>query len=216
MWANAQRDGRPAEHRWRPLFNAAKFGWRSLPECRKVALPTRETRWNYLGCPKLAKRSQPLVDRSSPYCEDMWRRHCCLTSFFSRSTICALVAKIWPDKVARWRTDGLFFAIFWVQHFQRAACTMIPDLHSKFALGPHYVSKYGRHPFCDRWDFARKKKKKERNRTKLEMWANAQRDGRPAKYIWHHLFNTAVWLTPITTCSSNLDECVASTHNWVT
>jgi len=26
MWANAQHDGRPAEHRWRPLFNAAKFG----------------------------------------------------------------------------------------------------------------------------------------------------------------------------------------------
>jgi len=25
MWANAQLDGRPAEHRWRPLFNAAKF-----------------------------------------------------------------------------------------------------------------------------------------------------------------------------------------------
>ena len=30
MWANAQPDGRPAEHRWRPLFNAAKFGWRPL------------------------------------------------------------------------------------------------------------------------------------------------------------------------------------------
>ena len=26
MWANAQSDGRPAEHRQRPLFNAAKFG----------------------------------------------------------------------------------------------------------------------------------------------------------------------------------------------
>jgi len=26
MCANAQRDGRPAEYRWRPLFNAAKFG----------------------------------------------------------------------------------------------------------------------------------------------------------------------------------------------
>jgi len=25
LWANAQRDGRPAEHSWRPLFNAAKF-----------------------------------------------------------------------------------------------------------------------------------------------------------------------------------------------
>ena len=26
MWANAPPDGRPAKHRWRPLFNAAKFG----------------------------------------------------------------------------------------------------------------------------------------------------------------------------------------------
>jgi len=26
MWANAQRDGRPAEYRWRRLFNAARFG----------------------------------------------------------------------------------------------------------------------------------------------------------------------------------------------
>ena len=30
MWANAQRDGRPAKHRWSPLFNAAKFGSRRL------------------------------------------------------------------------------------------------------------------------------------------------------------------------------------------
>jgi len=30
------------------------------------------------------------------------------------------------------------------------------------------------------------------------MWANAQRDGRPAKYRWRPLFNTAVWLTPTT------------------
>jgi len=26
MWANAQPDGRRAEHRWRPLFDASKFG----------------------------------------------------------------------------------------------------------------------------------------------------------------------------------------------
>jgi len=26
MWANAQRDGRPAKHMWRPLFNATKYG----------------------------------------------------------------------------------------------------------------------------------------------------------------------------------------------
>jgi len=40
MWANAQRDGRPDEYRWRPLLNAAKFGWRPLLECRAVTLPT--------------------------------------------------------------------------------------------------------------------------------------------------------------------------------
>jgi len=26
VWANAQRGGRPAEYRWRPLFNAAEVG----------------------------------------------------------------------------------------------------------------------------------------------------------------------------------------------
>ena len=42
---------------------------------------------------------------------------------------------------------------------------------------------------------------------KLEMWANAQRDGRPAEYRWRPLFNVAaVWLTPITTV-----ECLAVT-----
>ena len=41
MWANAQRDGRPVEYRWRPLFNDAKFG--PLLECRAVTLPRRET-----------------------------------------------------------------------------------------------------------------------------------------------------------------------------
>ena len=32
----------------------------------------------------------------------------------------------------------------------------------------------------------------------LEMWANAQHDGRPAYYRWRPLFNAAVWLTPTT------------------
>ena len=65
MWANAKRDGRPAEYRWRPLFNAAKFGWRPLLVCRAVTLPRREARWNLQGCPKLTKRSQPLVGREA-------------------------------------------------------------------------------------------------------------------------------------------------------
>ena len=42
------------------------------------------------------------------------------------------------------------------------------------------------------------------------MWANAQRDGRPAEHMWRPLFNAAVWLMPTTgvPCSNaaNLGE----------
>jgi len=43
MWANAQRDGRRAEYRWRPVLNAAKFGSRPLLKCRAVTLPKYES-----------------------------------------------------------------------------------------------------------------------------------------------------------------------------
>jgi len=123
VWANAQRDGRPAEYKWRPLAaqcckvwltptprvpysnvasirerktwtqsefctwwnsgtgqeppkmetakHRARFGWLPLSDVAAVTKPRRETRWNLLGCPKLTNWPQPLVGRSSPYCEDM-------------------------------------------------------------------------------------------------------------------------------------------------
>ena len=117
MWANAQRDGRPAEYRWRPLFNAAKFGWRPLLECRAVTLPKREIRWNYLGCPKLTKSSQPLVGRTSQYCGDMRRRYCCLTSFFpivDTYLSCEDIARQSCSMMLRWR----FWRLFWVLYLQ--------------------------------------------------------------------------------------------------
>ena len=43
MWANAKRDGCPAEYRWHIVFHAAKFGRRPLLECCAVTLPRRET-----------------------------------------------------------------------------------------------------------------------------------------------------------------------------
>jgi len=128
MWANAQRDGRPAEYRWRPLFNAAKFGWRPLLQCRAVTLPRRETRWNLQECPKLVNRSQPLVGRSSPYCKDI--RYCCLTSFSpidDKCLNCEDIARQSCAMVPRCRTVGDFsgpaFPASRVQH--------ISDLHSK-------------------------------------------------------------------------------------
>jgi len=89
-------------------------------------------------CPKLMKRPQPLVSRSSPYCEDTWRRYCCLTSFFQLS-IHALVAKIWPHKVVRWCAVGDFFVSFLRPVFPASLVQHISDMHSKFALGPHHV-----------------------------------------------------------------------------
>jgi len=112
MWANAKRDGRRDEYRWgwRTLFNAAKFGWRPVLECRAVTLPRCETRWNLQGCPKLANRSQPLVRRSSPYCEDMWSRYCCLISFFSDCPYVPYLRRCSPTDLC----DGAETAIFCV------------------------------------------------------------------------------------------------------
>ena len=125
----------------------AKFGWPPVNEVAAVMKPRHETRWNLLGLTKLANRSQPLVGRSSSYCGDMWRRYCCLTSFFWLS-IDALVVKIQPDKVVRWCPDGDFLRpVFSASHVQH-----ISDMHSKFALRPHHVCKYGRHPIRDGWD----------------------------------------------------------------
>jgi len=67
-----------------------------------------------------------------------------LLNKFFRLSIHDLVAKIQPDKVMRWCADGDFlrpvFPASRVQHIS------LSDMHSKFALRPHHVSKYGRHP----------------------------------------------------------------------
>jgi len=94
------------------LCSTPQFGWRSLLECRALTLPRRKTRWNLLGCPKLPNRSLPLEGLSSPYCEDVWGRYCCLTSFFFWLSTRALVAKIQPNKVVQWCPDSKFLMIF--------------------------------------------------------------------------------------------------------
>jgi len=82
------------------------------------------------------------------------------------------------------------------------------SLHNKIAL--HYLHNihfplFYWHQF-DSWRLIRwtsqepcglLQSKSQQNHT-LEMWANAQRDGRPAEYRWRPLFNAAVWLTPTT------------------
>jgi len=107
MLADAQRDGRPAEYRWHlcarskipsggkspqkciysvpaqeTAKDCSKFGWPPVSNVAGIMKPRLEIGYNLLGCPKLVNRSQPLVGRSLPYCENAWRRYFCLTSFF--------------------------------------------------------------------------------------------------------------------------------------
>jgi len=153
MWANAQRDGRPAEYRRRPLFNAAKSGRRPLLQCRAVILARRETRWNLQGCPKLTKRSQPLVGGSSPYYGDMGHEGAILLSnkFFPIVDTCLNCADIARQNCGM-VPGSRFFASFLRSVFSESRMQHISDMHFKFALRPHHMWKYGRHPISNCWN----------------------------------------------------------------
>ena len=119
MWANAQRDGRPVEHRWRPV-QRRKVWLTPTTRCRAVTLPRRETSWNLQGCPKLVNRSQPLVGQSSPsgHVEEILL----LNNFFPIVDMCLSSEDITRQSCAmvpRWR----FLATFLRPVFQRAACS---------------------------------------------------------------------------------------------
>jgi len=87
----------------------AKFGWPPLSDVDAVTKARCETRWNLHGCPKLVNGSQPLMGRSSPYCENMWRRYCCLTSFFSNCRYMPWLRRYSPTKLC----DGAKMVNFW-------------------------------------------------------------------------------------------------------
>jgi len=75
---------------------------------------------------------------SSPYYEDMWRRYCCLTSFFLTVDIrlsCEDTAQQNCAMVPRWQ----FFASFLRPLFPASCMQHISDLHPKLALRPHHV-----------------------------------------------------------------------------
>ena len=116
MWANTQRHGRHAEYRWRPLFNAATFGWRPLLDCRSITMTRRKTRRNLHGCLKLPNRSHQLMGRSSPHCEDIWGRYCCLRIFFSDWRYVPQLLRYSPTKLC----DGAEMMRFMVALSNRA------------------------------------------------------------------------------------------------
>jgi len=143
------------------------------PPCRIQVAPSVQRRKVWLmptatmPCSKAAKtrnplkfagvpqtRQQPLVGWSSPYYEGTWRRYCCLTSFFLIVDTCLSYEDIVRQSCAMLPKWWFLRPVFPASHVQH-----ISDMHSKFALGPHHVWKYGRHPISDRWDKARNKKR---------------------------------------------------------
>jgi len=134
MWANAQRHGRPAEHRWRPLFNAAKFGWRSLLYCCAVTLPRREGRWNLKGCPKL--HGKPISAASRPKFTILWEHvedSLLLNNFFSDCRYVPSLRRYSPTKL--WDSAQMvIFGDFLRPLFSASRMQQVSDLHLKFAL----------------------------------------------------------------------------------
>jgi len=88
MWANAQRDGRPVELRWRPLLNAAVW----LTPTTKVpcsnAAKTRNP-LKFAGVPQTRQQisavSRPKFIILAGHVEDIYR---CLTGFFPIVATC--------------------------------------------------------------------------------------------------------------------------------
>ena len=68
MWANAQRDGRPAEYRWRPLFNAAVW---LTPTTRVPCSNTAKTR-NPLKLPEVPQTNETISAASGPKFTILW------------------------------------------------------------------------------------------------------------------------------------------------
>jgi len=90
----------------------------------------------------------------------MWGT-CCLTSFFPIVDTCLSCKDIAQQSCAmvhRWQIFGNFCVLY----FQRLPCSTcdVSDLHLKFALRPHHVRKYGRHPICDSSEAMKKRRKK--------------------------------------------------------
>ena len=137
MWANAQRDGHPAEYTWRPLFNAAVW---LTPTTRVPCSNAAKTR-NPLKLPGVPQTNETISAASGLKFIIVWRHVgeiLLLNKFFlivDTCLSCKDIARQSCGMVPRWR----FLATFLGPAFAASCVQHISDLHSKFALGPHHV-----------------------------------------------------------------------------
>ena len=69
MWADAQRDGRPAECRWRPLFNAAVW---LTPTTRVPCSNAAKTRNPLKKLPRVPQTNEMISAASGPKFTILW------------------------------------------------------------------------------------------------------------------------------------------------
>ena len=121
MWANAQRDGRPAEYRWRPLFNTAVW----LTHTTRVPCGNTAKTLNPLKLPGVPQTNETISAASGPKFTISWghvEEILLRNNFFPIVDTCLSCEDIVRQNclmVPRWR----FLATFWVLHLQRAACS---------------------------------------------------------------------------------------------
>jgi len=151
-----------------PSVQRRKVWLTPTTRCRAVTLPRRETRWNLKGCLKLPDRSQPLVGRSSPYYEDMWRTYRCLIFFaivdiFLSSEDIAKVVRWCPDvsglerlwasqgRPGLWTTSSEFTGIFDARGgLSRQRCTAFLWRHGRIQQCSDSSDKMGSQKFMGR------------------------------------------------------------------
>jgi len=109
MWANAQRDGRPAEYRWRPLFNAAVW---LTPTTRVLCSNAAKMRkpLKCAGVPQTCQQISAVIRQKFTILRGRVQEVSVFNKIFFRLSIHALAAKMQADKVVRWRQNGDFFA----------------------------------------------------------------------------------------------------------
>jgi len=140
MWANAQHDGRPAEHRWRLLFKAAKFGWRPLLDCRASCSNAAKTR-NPLKLAGVPQTRQQISAASRPkfaillgHMGEILR----FNRFFSDCRYVPYLRRYSPTKSCDGVQMANFCRFFCVLRFQRAACSTFQTciLNSHYRVTP--------------------------------------------------------------------------------
>jgi len=147
MWADAQRDGRPAtcSVSARGYDQTSCKVWLDSSERRRCSNKAKTLNLlKFAGVPQTTESISAISGLKFTILWGHVGRYCCLTCLFPIIDICLSCEDITRQSCAGGDFLHPVFSASRVQH--------ISDLHSKFAVRPHHVWKYGRHPICNGWD----------------------------------------------------------------